>query len=272
MPRVRGRGYGFAVPDELLGALIAFCITVATTPAGVSGAVFLLPVQVSVLGIPSPAVTPTNLLYNVVATPGALARFRRDGRLGGPLVRAVMLGALPGVVVGALLRVEVLDGPEAFLLVVAAVLVPLGLFLASTDPPREDARAGGARGVPARVSGLAAGVGIVGGIYGIGGGSLIGPILVAMRFAPREVVPAAIAATFATSLVGVAAFTALDALGRAGEAAPDWGLGLLLGAGGLAGSYAGAALQERVPERLLRRGLGAVAVVLGIYYVAKVIA
>ncbi len=28
---------------------------------GVSGAVFLLPVQVSVLGVPSPAVTPTNL-------------------------------------------------------------------------------------------------------------------------------------------------------------------------------------------------------------------
>jgi len=32
----------------------------------------LLPFQVSVLGTPSPAVTPTNLLYNVIATPGAL--------------------------------------------------------------------------------------------------------------------------------------------------------------------------------------------------------
>ena len=83
MPRVRGRGYGFAVPDELLGALIAFCIAVATTPAGVSGAVFLLPVQVSVLGIPSPAVTPTNLLYNVVATPGALARAVTGSRTAG---------------------------------------------------------------------------------------------------------------------------------------------------------------------------------------------
>ena len=38
------------------------------------------PFQVSVLGTPSPAVTPTNLLYNVVAAPGALLRYRRRGR------------------------------------------------------------------------------------------------------------------------------------------------------------------------------------------------
>ncbi len=38
--------------------------------SGVSGAVLLLPVQISVLGVPSPAVTPTNLLFNVAATPG----------------------------------------------------------------------------------------------------------------------------------------------------------------------------------------------------------
>ncbi|MET9617520.1 hypothetical protein ABZZ48_32670, partial [Kitasatospora indigofera] len=34
-------------------------ISVVTAPVGVSGAVFLLLVQVSVLGVPSPAVTPT---------------------------------------------------------------------------------------------------------------------------------------------------------------------------------------------------------------------
>ena len=53
----------------------AFTIAVLATPAGISGAVLLLPFQVSVLGTPSPAVTPTNLLYNVVATPGALYRY-----------------------------------------------------------------------------------------------------------------------------------------------------------------------------------------------------
>ena len=57
----------------------AFAVAVLATPAGVSGAVLLLPFQVSVLDTPSPAVTPTNLLYNVIATPGALYRYQRQG-------------------------------------------------------------------------------------------------------------------------------------------------------------------------------------------------
>ncbi len=45
----------------VLGFAAGLLISVVTAPVGVSGAVFLLPVQVSVLGVPSPAVTPTNL-------------------------------------------------------------------------------------------------------------------------------------------------------------------------------------------------------------------
>ena len=43
-----------------VGALCALVLALITTPAGVSGAVLLLPVQVSILGTASPAVTPTN--------------------------------------------------------------------------------------------------------------------------------------------------------------------------------------------------------------------
>ena len=70
---------------EAVALAAAFLIAVLTTPAGISGAVLLLPFQVSVLGTPSPAVTPTNLLYNVVATPGALYRYWRQGQASGPL-------------------------------------------------------------------------------------------------------------------------------------------------------------------------------------------
>src|SRR4051812_39228215 len=105
--------------DWLLGGVIAFLVSAVTTPAGVSGAVFLLPVQVSLLHVANPALTPTNLLYNVVATPGALARFAREQRLGSPLTRFLLAGTVPGVIVGAVLRVEVLSGPRVFLLIVA---------------------------------------------------------------------------------------------------------------------------------------------------------
>jgi hypothetical protein len=77
------------VPDtgwaEVVALVAAYLVAVVTTPAGISGAVLLLPFQVGVLGTPSPSVTPTNLLYNVVATPGALYRYWRQGQTGGRL-------------------------------------------------------------------------------------------------------------------------------------------------------------------------------------------
>ncbi|HEY1969592.1 MAG TPA: hypothetical protein VGH89_16685 [Pseudonocardia sp.] len=48
------------------GFAAGMVIAVLTTPAGVSGAVFLLPVQLDLLRVPCPAVTPTNLLFNVM--------------------------------------------------------------------------------------------------------------------------------------------------------------------------------------------------------------
>ncbi len=248
--------------DVLIGALFAFCIAVVTTPVGVSGAVFLVPVQISVLHTPSPALTPTNLFFNLVAIPGGLLRFHREGRLGGPLARLLVLGTLPGVVVGALLRVFVLDGGDAFLLVVAALLVPLGAWLALVSPPSAPPAG---RGSERLIFAAALVVGVVGGIYGIGGGSILGPILVGLGFSVLEVAPAALTATFLTSVAGVLVF-ALLSLVESGDVAPDWALGIGMGLGGLAGAYLGARLQSRLPERLLRRGLGVLALALGLRY------
>src|SRR3954462_6609383 len=99
--------YGFAVDSARLveGFAAAIAIATLTAPVGVSGAVFLLPVQLDVLHVPNPAVTPTNLLFDVVATPGALLRYRAQGQLAGPLARQLVAATLPGVVIGALIRV-----------------------------------------------------------------------------------------------------------------------------------------------------------------------
>ncbi len=249
--------------DVALGAGVAFCLAVLTTPVGVSGAVFLVPFQISVLHTPSPAVTPTNLLYNLVAIPGALLRFRSEGRLGGPLTRLLVLGTLPGVIAGAVIRVVLLGDGEAFLLVVAVVLVPLGGWLAFARPAAPTSATD--RNRRKQILALSFAVGTVGGIYGIGGGSILGPILVGLGFSVFEVAPAALAATFLTSFAGVLTY-ALLSLGASGDVAPDWALGLGMGVGGLAGAYLGARLQAQLPEALLRRGLGALALVLGLRY------
>ncbi len=90
---------------------VAFVVAAVTAPAGASGAFLLLPFQVSVLGFTNPAVSATNLLYNAVATPGAIAHYRHDGVLAWPLTRLLVGGTLPGVVLGGVLRVRYVDDP-----------------------------------------------------------------------------------------------------------------------------------------------------------------
>jgi uncharacterized protein len=241
-------------------------IAVLATPAGISGAVLLLPFQVSVLGTPSPAVTPTNLLYNVVATPGALYRYWRQGQTGGRLALVLIAGTLPGVVAGSVIRVELLPGPEIFSLVVAAVLLPLGGWLMATRPPGSGGTARSVSVLPTPVLVLlAAVVGCIGGIYGIGGGSILAPVLTGTGRPPSEVAPAALASTFVTSIAGVVTFVILS-FQQSGSVAPDWPTGLALGAGGLAGAYTGARLQRRLPDLAIRRVMGVLVVTIGVRY------
>jgi uncharacterized membrane protein YfcA len=251
---------------EVAALAAAYVVAVLATPAGISGAVLLLPFQVSVLGTPSPAVTPTNLLYNVVATPGALYRYWRQRQTGGRLALVLIAGTLPGVVAGSVIRVELVPGPRVFDLVVAAVLMPLGVWLAFTRPPRPGHPARPARVIPPPVlAALAAVVGCVGGIYGIGGGSILAPILIGSGRRPAEVAPAALASTFVTSVAGVITFTILS-IHEHGSVAPDWPTGIALGIGGLAGAYTGARLQSRLPDALIRRLVGVLVIAIGARY------
>jgi hypothetical protein len=254
----------------LVGAALAFLLALATTPAGVSGAVLLLPIQLSVLHVPSPSVTPTNLLFNVAATPGGLLRFARERRLRGPLTGLLVAGTLPGVIAGAVLRVEVFSGQRSFTLIAGLVLLPLGLWLLLGAQSLARPRPAPTRRHRRATWLLALLVGIVGGLYGLGGGSILAPILIGLGYSVYEVAPATLAATFLTSLAGIATYQVLQAV-HGGTIAPQWILGACLGAGGFAGSYCGARLQARLPERSLRRLLGLIACLVAVRYLQQAI-
>jgi uncharacterized membrane protein YfcA len=283
--------------NPLVPLLVAFAVSALAAPAGVSGAFLLLPFQVSVLGFTSPAVSPTNLVYNVLATPGGVYRYVREGRVVWPLAWVVILGTLPGVFVGAVLRVTLLSDPDAFEVFVGLVLLYFGARLlyavfasrgtggpgsgatgdsivrvAEASAVRVEYGYGGksyAFRTPA-VFALSLIVGVIGGIYSIGGGSIIAPFLVTVFGLPvYTVAGATLIGTFVTSVAGVAFYELLDATGfGVGMAiAPDWLLGLTLGIGGLAGTYAGARLQRHVPERLIRGVLGTLVTLLALRYI-----
>lgn len=251
--------------DIVVGFLAGVLIATFTAPVGVSGAVFLLPVQLSILSVPNPAVTPTNLLYNVIAGPGALLKYGRNGQLGGPLTRLLLLGTIPGVIGGATVRVFLLPGERPFRIIAGVVLLAIGTWLIGRTLQPHTTR----DPLPDKTISLAAlGVGVVGGVYGIGGGSILSPILVGSGMAVATVAPAALASTFITSIVGALTYAFL-ALFADGSIAPDWPIGIACGLGGLVGGYLGARLQPHLPEQWLRLLLGALAISVGMLYLIQ---
>ena len=97
---------------------------------------------------------------------------------------------------------------------------------------------------------------------GTSGGSILAPILIGTGRRPSEVAPAALAATFVTSVAGVVTFTILS-IHQRGSVAPT---GAALGVGGLAGAYTGARIQSRLPAVLIRRLVGILVIVIGARY------
>lgn len=252
--------------------LVGFIVAAICAPAGVSGAFLLLPFQVSVLGFSAPSVTATNLVYNVLATPGGIETYRRTGRLDYTLAKLVTAGTLPGVLAGAVMRIHLFRSASAFKLFIGVVLLALGikLFLdvgASVRRfPTSDTSPNPRRGIIILVSFV---VGLVGGIYGIGGGSIIAPYMVAIiGLSVYRVAGAALLATFVTSIVGVAFYQVVAWTGQE-PVAPDWGLGILFGIGGLLGSYVGASLQRRIAEWGIKSLIGALVTALGLNYLVS---
>ncbi len=266
-----------------LPPLVAFCVSFFTSMGGVSGALLLLPFQISVLGYTTPSVSGTNHVFNVVAIPSGVYRYLREGRMVWVLTWAVIFGTLPGVFIGAWMRIAYLPNLKNFKLFVGAVLLYLGVRLALETLAGKGEKAIAQRGKEAErivVTGtrfsfnrveytfgertyafglpmvllLSFLVGMVGGIYGVGGGAMVAPIFVTIFKMPiYTVAGAALMGTFITSLAGAAFFQCL-ALGMdtSLQVAPDWLLGALFGVGGACGMYLGATVQKYVPGRAIR--------------------
>ena len=100
---------------------------------------------------------------------------------------------------------------------------------------------------------LSLAVGMVGGTYGIGGGSIIAPFFVSFCGLPVSTVAGpALMGTFVTSVAGVGFYQALAPFYPGMSVAPDWILGILFGLGGMMGMYRGARAQKHVPARVIK--------------------
>jgi uncharacterized membrane protein YfcA len=110
-------------------------------------------------------------------------------------------------------------------------------------------------------------VGIVGGIYGIGGGAIIAPFFVSFFHLPvYTVAGAALMGTFITSVAGVAFYQGIAPFYPHMSVAPDWLLGILFGLGGMCGMYLGARCQKYVPAKAIKWMLSGIIVFTALKY------
>lgn len=282
--------------SPFLPPLVACVISFFTSMAGVSGAFLLLPFQVSILGFTSPAVSSTNHLFNIIAIPGGIYRFIKEGRMLWPLTWLVVIGTLPGVIAGVIIRILYLPSPESFKIFVGLVLLYIGLKLCfdlikqkkvtSKTPSTASFEISethlNIHHLKYRFNGnqykintisvifLSLIVGLIGGIYGIGGGAIIAPFFVTIFKLPvHTVAGATLTGTFITSFVGVIIFQclSLSEIGSTQQIAPDYKLGLLFGLGGLIGIYLGARAQRFFPAKVIKTILTAILLSTGVKYI-----
>ena len=110
-------------------------------------------------------------------------------------------------------------------------------------------------------------VGIIGGIYGIGGGAIVAPFFVTFfRLPIYTIAGAALMGTFVTSVAGVAFYQTIAPYYPSLSVAPDWPLGILFGLGGMAGMYFGAKCQKHVPAKAIKCMLAGIIVFTALKY------
>jgi uncharacterized protein len=299
--------------------LVAFVISFFTSMGGISGAFLLLPFQMSFLGYVNPSVSATNQLFNIVAIPSGVYRYYKEGRMVWPLTWVVVIGTLPGVLIGAVVRVAYLPDPRNFKLFAAGVLLYIG-YRMIRDLTKKNAGSSEKADSEKKFQELVQNyrkqkdqsktvnqesfqaikgthfnlkrlgytfygdsfdvsfwgiftlsflVGIVGGIYGIGGGSIIAPFFVTFFKLPvYTIAGAALMGTFITSVAGVAFYQAIAPFYPNLTVAPDWLLGALFGLGGMGGMYLGARCQKYVPARAIKWMLAGIITFTAIKYIA----
>jgi uncharacterized membrane protein YfcA len=307
--------------SPLIPLAVSFVVSFFTSMGGISGAFLLLPFQMSVLGFTSPAVSSTNLVFNIVAIPSGVYRYIREGRMAWPLAWIIILGTLPGVFIGAIIRIKYFPDPRHFKVFMGCVLLYMALRLlldlraksgqekSKTEEIEKSFRERAARMRKAVAAGekrnpvirttqfslteyayefygekfsfhtmklsvLAFAVGIVGGIYGVGGGAIIAPFLVAFfHLSIYTIAGATLFGTFISSIAGALFYALIAPLysGTGFMVAPDWLLGALFGAGGFLGMYCGARLQKYFPARFIKLVLTLILLFLAVSYLSTLV-
>lgn len=216
------------------GALVGFTLGLV----GGGGSILAVPLMVYLVGVPSPHVAiGTSALAVAANAASGLLQHARAGtvkwRCGGLYAVAGVAGAFAGSTLGKAIDGQKLLFAFALLMVVVGVLMLRG----RGNPGIPGAQCN--RDNAPKVLAFGLGTGAFSGFFGIGGGFLIVPGLVASTRMPMI-------NAVGTSLVAVTAFGLTTAFNYALSGLVDWPLAAVFIAGGVLGGLGGTVLARRL--------------------------
>ena len=225
--------YAFAVAS---GILVGFSLGLV----GGGGSILAVPLMVYFVGVSSPHVAiGTSAFAVAVNAAGGLLNHARAGtikwRCAGTYAVAGIAGAFVGSTVG-----KAFDG-ESLLFLFALVMVAVGVMMLRTRSEIDNPDIVCDRENAGKVLGYGFGTGIFSGFFGIGGGFLIVPGLIAATGMPMI-------NAIGSSLVAVTAFGLTTAFNYAWSGLVDWVLAATFVSGGLIGSFLGAKLAKYMSQ------------------------
>jgi uncharacterized membrane protein YfcA len=222
----------------LLGAASGSAVGFTLGLVGGGGSILAVPLMVYLVGVHSPHIAIGTSALAVAVNAGAnLATHARAGnvkwRCASLYAAAGVTGAMLGSTIG-----KAIDG-QKLLFLFALVMVAVGVLMLRGRHSSGDPGAQCNRQKAPKVLGFGFATGLFSGFFGIGGGFLIVPGLVASTGMP-------ILNAIGSSLVSVTAFGLTTALNYAVSGLVDW----LLAAVFIAGGVAGGVLGTRVAKQL----------------------
>ncbi|MGD9810728.1 MAG: sulfite exporter TauE/SafE family protein [Sphingobium sp.] len=218
----------------LSGVLVGFTLGLV----GGGGSILAVPLMVYLVGVRSPhiAIGTSALAVAVNALAGIWNHARNTNvnwRCGFAFAAAGVLGAFAGSSAG-----KAFDGQKLlFLFALLMIAVAIQMYRGRGDEGLEGA-ACNRQNLP-KVASFGFGTGALSGFFGIGGGFLIVPSLVASTSMP-------VYRAIGTSLVAVCAFGLTTAINYALSGLIDWPLAAVFIGGGVVGSIAGTRLSRRL--------------------------
>jgi uncharacterized membrane protein YfcA len=239
------------VTGSAAGLLLAFPVGLSLGLLGGGGSILTVPILVYVAGLDAKVAIPASLVsVGATSLVAALAHARRRAVDWGAALAfggAGLVGAFLGARVGRTLSGHTLLVMFSVLMVAAGLLMLRGRRAGMPPHPPH----------PLLVAPLGAGVGLLTGLLGVGGGFLIVPALV---LAAGLAMPLAVG----TSLVVIAINSASGFIGHLGAQAVPYGYAAAFTLVCVLGALLGERLGRNVPAATLRRWFGAFVIAVGL--------